>query len=417
MERLKKLLLSQTIKDTLISFVGLGFSAFVGFIYTVILARVLGPEKFGVFSAVIALVAIIYSLGDLGISSALINFIPKLKDQRPVLISTSFWFELIVAFFILIIFSVLAIFHQSIIPGSLSTQILIAGVLAVNYLLIGYVQGIFTAERRFVGYSVTQIIDSGIKIVIVLILLSLSRLSIETALLANVISTIFSLLFTFGKDFLKIKPALNKGVFDKLFHFAKWIAVTRVFSVFISRIDIILLNLLSSSFQAGIFAAANRITFLFSLLVSSLGAVINPRFSGFDNREKVISYIKKLLGLITLVSGLMLISALFAKPIINLIFGDKFVAAIPVFQALTIAMIPFIFSLATTPALIYTFNQPKFVARMTAIQVVSMVILEIILIPQFGSFAPPISLGVTNLVILIITGLKLFHLLTNNEDK
>ena len=58
-EKIKKLLLSQTIKDTAISFIGLGVTAVIGFIYTVILARILGPEQFGVFSAVIALVAIV----------------------------------------------------------------------------------------------------------------------------------------------------------------------------------------------------------------------------------------------------------------------------------------------------------------------------------------------------------------------
>ena len=417
MERLKKLLLSQTIKDTLISFLGLGFSAAVGFIYTVILARVLGPEKFGIFSAVVALVAIVYSLGDLGIASAIINFIPKLKDLRSTIISTSYWFEIIVSIFILFLFAIFGIFHKAIIPGSLLPQVLIAGVLAINYLFISYVQSIFTAERHFLSYSFTQIIDAGIKIIIVFILLSLSRLSIETALLANVISTFFALLITFGKEFLRIKPSYNKGIFEKLFHFAKWIAVTRIFSVFISRIDIILLNLLSSSFQAGIFAAANRITLLFSLLVSSLGAVINPRFSGFDNKEKVISYVKKLLGLISLITSFMLLSALFAKPIINLVFGDKFVSAVPVFQALTIAMIPFIFSMATTSALIYTYNQTKFIARLTAFQVISMVVMEIIFIPSLGSFAPPIALGITNIIVLLITGTKLYRLLTTHDEK
>jgi O-antigen/teichoic acid export membrane protein len=410
-ERLKKLLLSQTIKDTLISFLGLGFSAVIGFVFTVILARTFGPEKFGVFSAVVSLIAIVYSLGDLGIASSLINFIPKLIDKRSALIGTTFWFEIIIGVLILALFSVFAIFHQIIIPGSLPYHLLLAGVLAINYLLISFIQGVFTAERRFLSYSFTQIIDAGVKILIVFVLLSISRLTIETALLANVISTIFALLITFGKELLKINPKYEKEIFHKIFHFAKWIAVSRGFSVFVSRIDVILLNLLSSSYQAGIFAAANRITLLFSLLVSSLGSVINPRFSGFDNKEKVVSYIKKLLGLVSLVTGFMLISALFAKPIIDIVFGNTFAAAIPVFQALTISMIPFIFTLITVPALIYTFNQPKFVARATAIQVVLMVVLEIILIPKLGSFAPPIALGITNSVVLFITGLKLIHLI------
>jgi len=414
-EKIRKLLYSQTIKDTSISFLGLGVTAAIGFVFTVVLARILGPEQFGVFSAISALIAIVYSLGDLGIASALINFIPKLKESRSKLINTSFWFEVVVAIFILIIFSVLAIFHKSIIPGSLTNQLLIAGVLSVNYLLIGYIQGIFTAERRFWIYSISQIIDAVIKIIFVLLLLSASRLSIDTALLANVVSTILALLFTFGKESLNIKLSFDKEIFHKLFSFAKWIAVTRIFSVFISRIDVILLNLLSNSFQAGIYAAANRITLLFSLLVSSLGSVINPRFSGFDSKSKVVSYIKKLLGLITVVSVAMLISALLAKPIIDIVFGDKFTDAIPVFQALTVAMIPFMYSLVTTPAIIYTYNQPKFIARMTIFQVVAMVISEIFLIPKIGAFAPSVALGITNTAVLLFSSIKLLHLLNSNE--
>jgi O-antigen/teichoic acid export membrane protein len=414
-EKLKKILLSATVKDTFISFIGLGFTAIVGFIFTIILARTLGPAQFGIFSAITALYSIVYSLGDLGIASALINFIPKIKEKRSALINTSFSFEVLVCAVIIFLFLGFSLLNKFIIPGSLSGQVLVAGLLAVNYLLISYVQGIFTAERRFVSYSLTQIFDSGIKILLILFLLSVSHLNVETALLANVISTIFALVFTFGKEFIKIKFNFDKGIFQKLFHFAKWIAVTRVFSVFVSRIDVILLNLLAGSFQAGIYAAANRITLFFSLLVSSLGSVVNPRFSSFDNHEKVITYIRKLLGLITAISALMLFSVFLAKPIINIVFGDKYISAIPVFQALTVAMIPFIFSLVTTPALIYTFNQPRFIARMTAFQVVTMVVLELVLIPRLGSFAPPIALGITNTTVLLITGFKLYCLLSKNE--
>lgn len=416
MEKLKKLLLSQTIKDTLISFLGLGFAAAVGFAATVILARTLGPEQFGILSAISALIAIVCSMGDLGIASALINFIPKLKEKRSVLISTSFSFEILVGIFIFILFSIFAIYNTSIVPGSLRGQLLIAGFLSVNYLFLGFVQGIFTAERRFWGYSFSQIIDAGVKIVIIYTLLLISRLSIETAFLANVISTLLTLIIIFGKEFLKIKLSLDKGIFQKIVTFAKWIAVTRVFSVFISRIDVILLNLLSSSFEAGIFAAASRITLLFSLVISSLSAVINPRFSGFSHKGMVISYTKKLIGLISLVTLLMLLSTLLAKPIINIVFGDKFVSAIPVFQSLTLAMIPFMYSLATIPALIYTYNENRFVAKITAIQVIFMISLEIILIPSLGYFAPAIALGASNIIVLVATSTKLLSLLRKDHS-
>ena len=407
MENLIKIFRSQTIKDTLISFVGLGFTAVVGFLYTVVLARNLGPENFGVFSAITALIAIIYSLGDLGISSAIINFIPKLKENRQAIVNTGFWFEFSIGLLILVIFGVLSIFHDKIIPGSISQQVLLASFIAFNYLLINFAQAIFTAERKFFTYSLSQIIDAGIKISLVFILLSTSKLTISTAFAANIISTVIALFITFSRELLKIKWNFDQPIFKKMFHFAKWIAVSKMFSVFTTRIDIILLNLMLGSFQAGIFSAASRITLFFSLLISSLGSVVNPRFSGFDTKRKIFSYMRKLSFLIGAISLMMILSALLAGPIINIVFGDKYQAAVPVFQVLTIAMIPFMFSLITTPAITYSFGEPSFIAILTAIQVITMLIFDLLFIPRFGAYAPAISLGIGNLVVLGASVVKL----------
>ncbi len=415
MEKIKKILLSSTIKDTFISFTGLGITAVIGFVYTIVLARMLGPETFGVFSAITALIAIIYSLGDFGISSALINFIPKLKGKRQILINTGFWFEFIIGFFALIIFGIFSIFHTIVIPSSLAEQILLGGIIAFNYILISYAQSIFTAERKFITYSLSQIIDAGIKIIIVIILLSTSKLSISTALLANIISSLFALLITFGRELFTIKWQFEKSIIGKMFHYAKWLAVSKLFSVFIARIDVILLNLMMGSFQAGIYAAASRITLIFSLILSSLGSVINPRFSSFDTKKKIWKYMQKLFFLIGSICIAMTIIVLFAKPIINIVFGDKYIAAIPVFQALTIAIIPFMFTLITIPALTYSFNLPSFVAKLTIIQVIVIIITDIVLIPITGAYAPAIALGLGNLIILIASALKLRFLFLHHE--
>jgi len=304
-----------------------------------------------------------------------------------------------------------SIFHQTIIPGSLPRHLLLAGVITVNYLLIGYVQGIFTAKKRFWSYSTSQIIDSGIKIIIVFALLYYSRLDIGTAIAANIISTLFALAVTFGREFVKIKPVFDLKIFTLLFGFAKWIAISRLFSVLISRIDIVMLNLMASSYSAGIYSAASRITLLFALLMGSLNSVINPRFSGFDTPQKAYDYIKKLFYFICCIALLMLTTIIFAGPIVNIVFGDSYAEAIPVFQYLTLAMIPFLFSLITTPAIIYTFNRPDFYAKITAIQVSLLVLIEIILIPKMGYFAPVIATGITNLLVMIVSLIKLNQLL------
>jgi O-antigen/teichoic acid export membrane protein len=410
-EKIKTLLFSQTIKDTSITFLGLGVTAVVGFIFTVILARVFGPEQFGVFSAISALIAIVYSLGDLGIAPAIINFLPKVEKGREKIIGTGFLLEFVVGLILIIFFAVLALFHNAIIPGSLPQHLLLAGLLSFNYLLIGFIQSIFTADRDFVKLSASQIIDALAKIIFVWVLLSLASVSIDTVLIANILSTLLALILTFGREALSIKPVLDVPEFSRIFHFSKWIAVSRLFSVLISRIDVLFLNLLSSSYQAGIFAAGSRITLLFALIVSSLGAVINPRFSRFKEKKEIALYIKKLLLMISLLCVFMIITAVFARQIIEIVFGSKYEEAILVFQLLTLTMIPFVFLVITTSALLYTYNQSAFYAKITAFQVAAIILIDLALIPSLGFYAPVLALGVTNLLVLIISSLKLRSLM------
>lgn len=415
MKKIFKLVNSATIKDSLIIFTGLGTISVIGFIYTVLLARFLGPNNFGIYSAITALATIVYSLGDFGISPALINFIPKHLSEKSRFISTGFWMQFAIAVLVLVFFGSTSLIHNVIIPGSLYTDFFLAGALSINYLFINFAQGIFTAERRFWKYSIIQIIDAVVKISIVFILLLLGHLSIGAALIANFVSTIFALLITFGKEMLEMKFDFDNRIIYKITHYAKWIAVSRIFSVMISKIDVIILNLLVGSFQTGIYSAASRIALFFAFLVSGLGSVVTPRYSSFDSNQKVIDYSKKVSILAICIAIFMIFCAIFADPIVKIVYGVKYLQAVDVFKYLMLAMIPFPFTLITTSALLYTFNQPAFYAKITAIQVSGIVIMDILLIPSLGPLAPVVAMGVTNLMFFLVSSIKVLSLINENR--
>ncbi len=411
MKKIIAILRSETIKDSFVVSLGLGASAVIGFVFTILLARSLGPVNFGIYSALTALAAIVYSLGDMGISNSLINFLPKKVSERYQYLSTSFWMEFVIGVFILLLFGVFSFFHQTIVPGSLSQDLLLVGVISFNYLLIIYTQGVFTADRKFWSYTASQILDSGVKIMIVFFVFKMGNLSISTTLIANIISTFIALLLTFGKELYSIEFDFFHKPFWNIFHFAKWIAVSRIFTVMISRIDIVLLNLLSGSYAAGIFSAASRVTLLFAMLAAGLGSVINPRFSSFDSNSKIITYGKKLLLLVSGIAVSMVIISLFATPIIILVYGQKYLASILVFRYLIFAMIPFLFTIVFNSILVYGFNQLSYYTKMMAIQTIIIITLDILLIPRIGYQAPALSLLVSNLFVFAASTLKIRTLL------
>lgn len=410
--RIKTLLLSSTSKDTFITLIGNGLVALGGMLFTVFVARALSPELFGIFSALFALAALFGSLADLGISSALVNFLPKLKDKRGVIISVTFWMQLAIAIVLFFITIGLIPIKNIVLPGSTIDNLIILAFVSFIISFNTFAQGILKAEKKFTWVTVVISLDSWSKLIFTVILFFSDILSVNTVLLATLASSSLATAVGLSRELKNIRPIFPKSYASQIFHYAKWIAIMRAFSVAIARVDVILLNALSSSFQAGIFAAAGRVALLFSLLVGSLGSVVAPRFSGFNHKLQVSQYLKKLVFLIGGISLLMIISIIFAPLIINLVFGAKYLPAIPVFRALTLAMIPFLLSIITTNPLIYTFNQPNFVAAATVVQVVILVALDFVFIPKFGAMGPTYSLAISNTIVLALTGYKLKTLLS-----
>jgi teichuronic acid exporter len=410
-DKLKSILFSQTSKDTLISLVGSGVVAITGVAFTILLARALEPESFGVYSSLAAIVGIVSVLGDLGISSALVNFLPKMPNKRQVLIATSFWFQVLIALAFSLLVSFSGLINTLIVPGSIPIHLVFAGLLTGTYIINQYAVGLLKAEKKFLAASVVQSIDSVGKLALTSVLFYNNNLTISLAIASNAISVIISTIYGMRQEFKSLPLILPKIYLKKIFSFAKWIGLSRAFGVAVSRVDIILLNLMHSSFSAGIFAAASRVGLVFALVVSALGSVVAPRFSSFTKRSETVAYLKKLLLLTSLISLLMLIMVVLAKPIVLLVFGQKYLQAIPVFQVLTVALIPFLFSLVTSNPIIYTYNQPDFFAKITIIQIVVLVALDIILIPSLGAMAPAISIGISNIIILILGAVRLKKLL------
>ena len=71
------LALSQTARSTYLTTFGAGINAFLGFIFTIVVARSVSPADFGLFSVVLNLIAILLVFCDLGLSSSILRYLPQ----------------------------------------------------------------------------------------------------------------------------------------------------------------------------------------------------------------------------------------------------------------------------------------------------------------------------------------------------
>ena len=186
-------------RGTMQLLIGRGLFMVSGYLITVILARGLGPAAYGVYGVVMSLLLWIEVVGDLGIQRATIKMIPEESSASDVA-KTSSALLLLVSFVLFGLCWIAAPWIATVFgleDGARLFRIAILD-LPFNGLYLAY-QGILQGHRRFGSLAVTLTLYSLVKLVGTAALLVIG-LSVEAALIVNVLATVGALLFLFTQD-------------------------------------------------------------------------------------------------------------------------------------------------------------------------------------------------------------------------
>lgn len=399
---------SDTAKDTAILFSGNGLTAFLGFLFTIIIARVLSVSDFGIFAAVSNLIVILTSLSDLGLSSGVVSFSSTFFSKNEEKEANEYAKA---AFNIKLIVSVILSLGITIFAGYVSKNWLANDsketaywVASISLLFVGatFLPYILQAKKLFLKSVLIDVSVSLFKALIPFIFFGLGILTLRTTLLAYglsvFISLIVGLIFT-GTKFLSAKP--DKKIYKDLVSFSGWLGVNRIISSISGKLDIQMLAAMAGSVVTGIYAIPSRLASLIIVLSSSFTNVLAPRFSSFNNKKEEKKYLIKS-SLVTLgIVALMVVWILVAKPFITILFGQKYLSAVPIFQALCAGLIPFMAAVPPVTAIIYAMKKTIFIGMFSFFQIAAVFILNFIFIPKYGPIGPTITFGVINSILAI----------------
>ena len=401
---------SATARDTYVLFTGNIVSAFLGFVFTLFAARALSVSDFGVLSAAINLIIIISSLTDLGISSGLVNFVSvslSHKDQKKAdeYSKAALAFKLVVSLplILFVVFSAGFVAQKWLATGDKTISYWVAGISLIA-IFWGVLPYILQAEKKFVKSVLIDISLSFPKAVIPYAFLLFGLLNLQTALLSFAIGAgiagVTGFVFV-GTKFLKAKP--GKNIYLDLIKFSGWLGVNRIISSISGKLDIQMLAAIAGATAAGLYSIPAKLASFIVVLASSFSAVLAPRLASFGNKDNERRYlIKATLVLIPMVVGV-IIWIIIAKPFIVFLFGIKYLPSVPVFQALAASTIPFLLSVPSVSAIIYSMKKTVFIGLFSFFQLASIFALNYIFIPRIGPFGPTIAFGVVNSVLAIFT--------------
>ena len=406
----RALIFSSTARDTYVLFGGNVISAFLGFIYTLVIARTLDVPNFGIFSAATNLVVILHSITDLGISSGAVNFIAESnaksdEETGSKYIKASlilrFAITFIVAFLVIIFSKYIA--NTFLVTENTNIAILTAIVslsLAVPMLFPFFLQ----AKKKFVPSIISDISLYLSRLVFTFSVMLLTKVTVENSLIAFVVGGIVGTVvgaYLIKFDFLKSKP--EKQIYEKLIRFSGWIGVNRIISSLSGRLDIQMLAVMSGATATGLYSIPSRLAGFIIVLTSSLSGVLASRLAGFGNKDKEKKYIlKATLALIPITMGI-IVWAIIAKPFILLLFGENYLDSVPVFRALVLSMIPFIFTAPSVAAIIYAMKKNIYIGIYSFFQLAAIFLLNLFFIPKYGPLGPTFTFGITNTILAIYT--------------
>ena len=399
---------STTAKDTYILFVGNIMSAFFGFIFIYILTRKLSVDEFGVFSAAANLIVIISSFTDLGITTAMINFVSqKLGNHDNYGANRYLKASFIIRFVSVAIVSTIVL----LIPKFVSINLLATSDISVSYwaaiISIGLTAWLTFpyAMMAYKKFWQSVILDWSLGIPRILIFLSLASLlpiNLNLALMSYGLSTILPIFFGFsviGIKFLRVKTFRSDYI--DLAKFSGWLGVNRVISSISGRLDVTMLANLTTAGIVGQYSIASRLSSFVIVLSSSLGSVLSTRFARFNNKEEEKKYlIKSTLFTLPIILGV-IIWILVAKPFVLILFGDKYYDSIKIFQYLLFSMIPFVIATPAVTAIVHSIRKPIYIGIFSFIQIVMVFVFNAYFINLFGGVGPAVAFLITNTILAV----------------
>lgn len=357
--------MNSSIKQSFVMSAGTAINSLLGLIFYIFIARFLGPSDFGNFSFLLGFGLLAAEVGDLGLGSALVRFgsgsdfagVFTITFAQRIIASTLFFLIALVAGKSFYLSALVAISLQSV---SLITQS-------------------FLARQKYGFFVLINIFGNTCRLVLIWIFLS--QLGVENILLmfsaGNFLAFFLGILLVWNLRPFSLSEA--KKMLKPVWEYSRFVALSFGIASIGAKIDIPIIFILAGSSVTGIYTSAQKLVSVFSQIAASLDGVFAPKFSA-EKKNPLREYVT----ISILVSLGLLLIPLFSGFFIPLIFGQKYLPAVPIFNLLSLALIPFFLSGPFSAAVLYRFGKSSYHLIISAGQLAVSVLGYFIFIPIMG---------------------------------
>jgi len=397
-------------KDTSITFITRVLQIILGIGSSIIITRILKPEGKGIYSLAILFPTLLISLINVGIGPASVFYIGRKKYSSKEVFGVNIIYSILISIFgILVGLVVIFFFSNKIFPGVAKEYLLLALLLIPFQVFLTFTVNILLGLQKIRKYSFIQLIQTLIFLVCVAILLLGFRLGIKAAIIAQILSLIIACIILFFQTRQETKGlvlSLNKNLLKDFFSYGIKVYFGNILSFLHYRIDMFMLNIFLNSIAVGFYSVAVVLSEKIWLISGSAGTVLFPQVSSETNKRNLNKFTPLVCRNVLFVTILFAVFLfVIGRWLIISLYSEQFSDAVLPFQILLIGAVT-ISGWRILANDLYGRGKPLLNSYITAVSVVTNIILNIILIPRSGitgaAWATSISYTIALILVVII---------------
>lgn len=330
----------QVTYNTIIQFAGKLISIFIGVITISLMARYLGVTGFGQYSTIMAFLQFFGILVDMGLALTVVRLISDPKHNQERIFNNVFTLRLFSAIIFLGLAPLVVLFfpYDNLIKLGTAITTLSFFFISLSQILIGLFQKELKMDKVTIGENVGRVVL--LVLVVIFAYLDKGLLYIMLAVVANSLVT-FLIYYFFALKYVKIKLEFDFAIWNKIISLTWPIAISIAFNLVYFKADTLILSLVRSQAEVGIYGAPYRVLEILTNFIYMFMGIMFPILTLYwaeKNKEKFQEMFQKTFDFLVIMAVPMVFGTLFiAKDIMLLIAGPEFAASGLVLQIIIFA--------------------------------------------------------------------------------
>jgi O-antigen/teichoic acid export membrane protein len=327
-------------------FIGKISNQLVTLIIGIVLARLLSPREYGLIGMSMIFIGFSEIFTNLGLSTALIQKKNPTEDH----FSSSFYLNIVSALVLVGLFVFVAPYIASFYNTPQITPLI--RILSLSMLISSFSIVQEARLRREINFKLLSIgkFISSIVAGLIGVILALKGFGVWSLVVQTLLSRFLVGSYFWYKSTWKPKLIFKLNAIKELWSYSMRMFVSGIINTAYEQLDSILIGKLFSITDLGLYSRAKSLNrFVISYSSESVGNVMFPVMSSLnDEREKLVQLGMKTESLVAFISwGLLGFLFVTAEPLFLVLFGQKWIAAIPVYKILCLSGFAYPISAAT----------------------------------------------------------------------